>query len=351
MNKLLFILKRREDYSYTLHSSHIGLSTGLYNSASFVVDMLNKNGIPSKIEVVIDNNDIDRVVNAYKPTHVIIESLWVTPAKFAVLTKLHPKVQWIIRLHSEIPFLAGESVAMDWIADYNTFKNVTVACNSPRISEELDYYLDSIYGSNKRNTLFLPNVYPTKYVKKIPNKNDDYIDIGCFGAVRPLKNHLNQALAAIKYGDTIKKKVRFHINSGRIEMRGEPVMKNIMSLFAHVNKNGHELHNHKWTHRSEFLKLCGKMDIGMQVSFSETFNIVAADFVSQGVPIVVSDEIPWANGMFTANPTDTISIYRALYRAGILKPLNVFLHQHNLTNYTYDSTHDWLVYFFTGLHR
>ena len=53
--KVLFILKRREDYNLDKHS-HIGLSTGLYNSASFMNQMLKDAGIDSELSVVIDNN-------------------------------------------------------------------------------------------------------------------------------------------------------------------------------------------------------------------------------------------------------------------------------------------------------
>ena len=95
MKKVLFILKRREDFQASKHSQ-IGLSTGLYNSASFVNDMLLANNIESNLEVVIDNNDIDRVVTKYRPTHVIIEALWVVPTKFAELQKIHPNVTWEI---------------------------------------------------------------------------------------------------------------------------------------------------------------------------------------------------------------------------------------------------------------
>ena len=129
MTRILFILKRREDYNAEKHS-HIGLSTGLYNSANFMNEMLQKAGVESKLVVVIDNNCIDREVNLYNPTHVIIEALWVVPTKFSVLCKLHPNVKWIIRLHSEVPFLANEGIAFDWIADYARFKNVFIAANS-----------------------------------------------------------------------------------------------------------------------------------------------------------------------------------------------------------------------------
>jgi len=52
---------------------------------------------------------------------------------------------------------------------------------------------------------------------------------------------------------------------------------------------------HGWLPHDQFLKLIASMDVLLQVSFSETFNIVAADAVVQNVPIVVSDEIFWAS--------------------------------------------------------
>ena len=64
MSKVLFILKRREDYNATTHS-HIGLSTGLYNSASFMDTMLNDRGIESVLEVAIDNNHIENLMRPW----------------------------------------------------------------------------------------------------------------------------------------------------------------------------------------------------------------------------------------------------------------------------------------------
>lgn len=50
------------------------------------------------------------------------------------------------------------------------------------------------------------------------------------------------------------------------------------------------------------------MDLGMQVSFSETFNIVAADMISQDVPVVVSNEIEFVAPIFKANKTSSFSM-------------------------------------------
>jgi hypothetical protein len=86
---------------------------------------------------VTDNNDIDREVTEYKPTHVIIEALWVIPEKFHVLRKLHPSVTWIARVHSELPFLANEGVAIDWMCNYVQHDKVIVSGNSTHAAHDL----------------------------------------------------------------------------------------------------------------------------------------------------------------------------------------------------------------------
>jgi len=348
MSKVLFILKRRQDYN-SAHHSHIGLSTGLYNSAAYMRDMLIANGIESKIAVVVDNNGIDREVHQYKPTHVIIEALWVVPSKFSILCELHPTVKWIIRLHSETPFLANEGIAFDWLGDYVPFDNVIIAVNAPRILEELRSFLGSKMGWTERErhdrVIYLPNYYPQKYTVKPFNKNKSYIDVGCFGAIRPMKNHVVQALAAIRFAEKIKKKLRFHINSGRLEQRGDTAFSNLKGIFTHIYDNGHQLVDHKWLPREEFLQVCAKMDIGMQVSFSETFNIVGADLVSQGVPLVASEEIPWANNLFCAPPTDPEAIYNKLLLTYKFPLINSISNQYLLYRYTVEARKTWIKYF------
>jgi hypothetical protein len=87
------------------------------------------------------------------------------------------------------------------------------------------------------------------------------------------------------------------------------------------------------------------MDIGMQVSFSETFNIVAADLISQGVPVISTNEIPWMSGMFTASPTDTDEIARMLRRAYRQSLINVHLNKTKLLSYVKKSKDVWLKFF------
>lgn len=348
MKKVLFILKRREDYDAKVHS-HIGLSTGLYNSASFVNNMLVDQGITSNLEVAIDNNCIDRLVTKHRPSHVIIEALWVVPTKFVILQKLHPGVKWIIRLHSEMPFMAGEGNAMDWIGEYSRFKNIIISCNAPRMLRETRLYLQHLNQwtdkQTKERVIYLPNYYPQDYVRKPFNKDKYWVDVGCFGAIRPLKNHLLQAFGAIEFANKLGKQLRFHVNAGRIEMQGGPALNNLKGLFQQISDHGHELINHQWRPREDFLELCTEMDIGLQVSFSETFNIVGADLISQGVPLVGSNEIPWYVNTFGAEPTSSEDIAKKLLLTYRMPQTNVRLNQWALTRYTNKTVEVWNKYF------
>lgn len=311
--KVLFILKLRQSYGET--GNHTLKSAGLFNSAMFVKNELLGNGYDAKLVQVEDNNAIDREVTLFKPDIVIIEALWVVPEKFDVLKRLHPKVKWVVRLHSELPFLANEGVAFEWINKYVRQENVWVSANSDNAYTDLRKYFKECDLHNK--ILYLPNYFPVS-TKRVTTPSElwdvgETINIGCFGAVRPMKNHLLQAAAAIQFADEKGLRLRFHINAGRVEQRGENTVKNLQGLFAGTDGR-HELVEHGWLDRDEYLKLVDTMDLGLQVSFSESFNIVSADFVERDIPIVTSKEVHWMPSFFTAHPTSTDSIVRAMKR-------------------------------------
>jgi hypothetical protein len=323
--RILFILKFREvakdvDKIEETWAPKKGLSSGLLNSAGFVNSMLqtfDKNDIVSEIIQVNDNNDIDREVTKFKPNIVIIEAYWVVSSKFEVLTKLHPNVKWIIRNHSNIPFLANEGIAFGWTLEYVKFPTVYVSCNHIDALIDVRNLIRSAFPEwtndfvdNK--IVFLPNYYPIKKVeKKVYDNNRDSIDIGCFGAIRPLKNHMIQALAAIEWARVNKKYLRFHINGNRVEGNGAPILKNLRETFSRLPNA--ELIEHGWLDHTPFLELVKTMDLGLQVSVTETFNIVCADFISQGIPVVASREIHWVDErLHVQNITNSLDIIKVM---------------------------------------
>lgn len=301
------------------------LESGLSNSAKMACAMLQRLGVTAKLTHCIDGDYIHREAVAFEATHVIIEAFWVTPAKFDELKKVLPHVQFIVRNHSETPFLANEGIAFQWMMAYFNQDNVVVAPNSPRMMTEMRYlaHLANPALSTEEVAARVPLLTNYYIVREEPARSldveKDVIDIGCFGAIRPLKNQVMQAIAAMRLADKMGKPLAFHINASRVETGGDPVLKSMRSIF---NGTRHVLVEHPWLSHDDFLTLMLGMDIVLQVSFSETFNIVAADAVSEGVPVVGSSEIPWLSPLLTADPTNGDDILERLYIAYQMKRLS-----------------------------
>ncbi len=358
MVRVLFILKQRNAYEGSCWSAREKeevkrnpnkvLSSGLLNSASFIVEMLVREGVDAKLVGVIDNNGIDREVARFRPHVAIIEALWVVPEKFTVLQKLHPTVQWVIRGHSEVPFLAQEGIAIDWLTRCVQHRNVAIAANSKSSLRDLRTIIQEAnrswgYHRVEGKVLYLPNYFPADFPHVQAKMPDEFLDIACFGAIRPLKNQLIQAVAAHDLASLFHKKLRFHINSSRIELAGENVLKNLRALFA---ATGQQLMEHDWVDRPELLQLLQRCDGGMQVSFTESFNIIAADMTSVRLPMVVSPGISWASHLAMANPNDSRDIVRVLARA--LDPcfgqIIHYLNGRGLRHHSRQAQEAWLKY-------
>jgi hypothetical protein len=350
--RILFILKRRDsgpagEWNYSADGSL--LDSGLSVSATQMTYVLEDMNVDVKLVQVIDNNCIDREVTQYRPTHVIIEAFWVVPDKFDVLRKLHPTVKWIIRNHSKSDFLSHEGGMVGWAIDYIS-KGLILGCNSREATADFKRLAKSV-GADPQCVQYLPNYYRANeprasefrvlvarflrflgfYGRQPALK--EFLEVGCFGAIRPLKNHLHQAMAAIEAAEALGMKLRFSINGTRIEGKAQPILTSLRQLFKRYPQ--HQLVELPWMNHATFIAFTATMDIVLQVSNSETFNIVAADAVSNHVPVLVSDEIPWLDHEFHADPNSVTDIAWKLvhiYRGsgnGLLQDLQLIqLHEY-----------------------
>jgi hypothetical protein len=328
--KLLFILKKRSNY---------GVSYGLVNSCRFIAEALKSYNVESVIEEVVDNNKIDCAVSQHKPSHVFIEALWVVPEKFPILIELHPSVKWYVRLHSQTPFLSNEGIAFQWLAAYNKLAQEDSRFN---ISANADKLVKELTRSLNYNVEYLPNIYnQTSDFKYKFNHNKKDIHIGVFGAIRPMKNHVEQAIASMIYARLYNKQLFFHVNSTNFEAKtGESIIKNLRNLFAGTE---HQLVEHDWLNHEDFIKIIKTIDIALQVSFSETFNIVAADFVANNIPVIGSKEINWMSQFYQASPNDAFEIAQNIDFALSLANLNIHgLNKFGLKAYNKKSLNTWL---------
>ena len=340
MIEILFLLRKRSEGEYgSLNSS------GLINSALFVINaLIEKAGYQVQMQQCVDANEIDRFVNKWKPRIVIIEALWVTPEKFRELQRLHPYVKWVVRIHSNLPFFATETMGMKWCHEYLGIPNVFVAPNNNKLHRSLKMTIG--YDSPQNKIIHLPNNYRSDKISTSlqPLKHDDnLLDIGCFGALRLFKNHCNQATAAVEFAEKHNFRLRFHINSTRAECDGQNVLANLRHIFTPF-KGKHKLVEHQWLEHSDFKKLIATMDCCLQISLTETFNVVTADAVDMMVPVIVSKEIEWIDASCFADPSDCENIVKVMERIYLNNDTRkeiIISNNINLNNYSKNSTEKW----------
>ncbi len=305
---ILFIIKSIVDgYGYSQ-------PTGLINAANLLSVALKTINVDSRVIVIDGENEIDNRLYTLRPEHTVIEALWITPEKLEELAVKYRDTKFSIRVHSKTPFLSQDSDAMDSISQY-----MDIAKRNPnvKLSSNNKYFVDDISKASGFKFDYLPNIYPIPEHRRHPKeffspKRQD-IHIGCFGAIRPMKNHLQQATAAIRFADAIGKKLYFHINNDQVEENDSNIVRNLRGLFK---ANGrHELVEHGWMPNEEFLDLVVQMDVTMQVSMSESFNLTIGDAISNDVPSIGSTDIDWLPSELKAIPTDTDDIVKKLARA------------------------------------
>lgn len=236
------------------------------------------------VEVIANYDAIGGEITSNNPDIVILEAVWVTPDQVKALISQFPTVVFITRVHSEAPFLSHENNAVKFIKQLVVIPNSYVAFNS--YETEREFFTLGI------TPVYLPNIYEDVYYAPVTSApfSGNQLIVGCFGSIRPMKNQLLQAMMAAAFCKIHGLKLFFHMNTSRVEQQGGCVLGNIQALFAGTDS---VLVEHQWLNRKEFLELVASMDLMMQLSFNESFNIVAADAVLMGIPIVVSDTIDW----------------------------------------------------------
>jgi len=334
--RILFILKDRF-YNKTNSKSY-----GLINSSKQVAEYLESIGNKCKVVQVIDGNYIDKEVFEFKPDVVIIEALWVTSEKMKELIEIrrYKNIKWVIRIHSDIGFLSAETLALQYVNDYIALgkDNLFISCNNYAFNRNLSKSMNWEY-------VYLPNIIDIKHHDHHSDYSS-YINIGCFGSLRILKNQCYQAMCAMEVADKLGKKLKFHItiDVGMNEQNNRyPVLRNLEELFKNSH---HELVKHYWLENDEFQHLIRKMDLGLQLSYTESFNIVTADFVNQGVPIVVSDAIkwmPWFLKTSTVEYSKSIQKIKWIYKLRNCKLLT-WWSRRNLIIYNTDAKLEWRLF-------
>jgi hypothetical protein len=289
-------------------SSHVGLGISAVTTAQY----LKAKGLFTDVWGVNDIAGLEAKIlqarteppNVQPLTHVVISAPWLPAEYLQDLAIANPSIEFVVICHSNVAFLAADPNAFRLNREYMCVETGTLnfhfAGNSPRLSE----WVESTYNDP---TWTLPNLYylDATAITPRPPFSGNLVRIGCFGAQRILKNILAAGAAALQIASTLKIDLEFWISGKRVEME-EGVTRSLHEMFRGLHWA--KIVTNDWESWPDFRHTARHMDLGLQPSFTETFNIVTADLVAEGVASVTGHAIDWVPPYWQAQVDDVSDI-------------------------------------------
>jgi hypothetical protein len=293
--RLLIVYK---NFAQECNISHIGMGV----TAAYTAKSLHRAGYDAEARPIFGADDrstyIESQMAGCRPvTHVVICAQWIDAKSMAKMVRRFTDVKFALNCHSNVAFLQAEPQAIKLLRSAMdlelTVPNFVASCNNVRLQQALE----RMY---RRPVSYLPNLYYLSH-QPLPKPVWDggLLRIGCFGSLRIYKNFSTAVAASIELANDLGAQAEIWINSGRNDGAGNVVYRTAVAWTENVpNVELKQLH---WASWPDFKRHIGTMNILMQPSFTETFNNVTADGISQGVPSVVGEAIEWVPHYWQAN--------------------------------------------------
>ena len=279
--------------------SHIGLGVAALKNAEY----LNARGYDATVVAAKHNIDVVEAIREHGFTHVIISAPWLSSLDVDSMVRHFKDVKFGIIAHSNIGFLQADPGALLLLRKYALISkevpNLFIGGNSFIFAN----WFSEVYGTER---LVLPNLYEVEEREIFHNQCDEVIRIGSFGAIRPQKNVMTAAAAAMLLAEQTGRPVEFNVSTGREDGGGGVILNAIRQMMTQIP--GIELVERHWSNWMEFKRTIRHMDILFQMSYTESFNMVTADGVSEGVPSVTSDAIVWVPDNWKAQADNVYSV-------------------------------------------
>lgn len=314
--------------------SHKGLGVSALNTCR----VLRLNGINATVNPVTNYSDLVTKIKSLNPTHVVINAIWLPINQLSQLIADYANINFAVLCHSNIAFLGAYDITLlkqSIDLELASIGNFNVAVNSENGASGLQSSLEC-------PIIYLPNLYYLdETIRTNRNKwQGGILRIGCYGALRILKNTKSAAFAALAIANNLGTNLEFHINSGRNDGgQANGIIQAIKNIFNGLPNASLVLD--PWNEWASFRQLVRSMHLLLQPSYTETFNVVTADGVAEGIASVVSDAINWTPSYWRANAESTEDIARVgtlllNYRNTGIDGFNA-LSRHNL-----DGTNSWI---------
>jgi glycosyltransferase involved in cell wall biosynthesis len=298
--KVVFAYK---NFAASRNISHIGLGVAAVNTAK----VLRRAGISAEVWPIVSADDLDRRLANESADHIIVSAPWIPTAKLQQLTNAHLNKVFAVNCHSNVGFLQADRNGMRLVREAMDLEMGTQNFHLGGNCRRFTRWVCNAFGVP---CAFLPNLYCIEETAPPPPRRftDGTLRIGVFGATRPQKNLLSAVGAALEISRSMRAPVELWMSAGRSEGGGETVLAAAQELLA--NLPNVKLILNGWQAWPQFRRVVGQMHLLLQPSYTESFNMVTADGVAEGVPSVVSGAIDWAPEHWKADVDDVFDIAR-----------------------------------------
>ena len=288
-----------KNFAASKNISHIGLGVAALNTAK----TLRASGIAAEVWPIVNAADLGTRLDS-TISHVITSAPWIPSQDWQRMTAAYPNISFAVNCHSNVGFLQADSNGVKLVREGLDVErgtwNFHVAGNSRRFCR----WLRSAYEAP---CAYLPNLYHLESQQPVARIlfQGGTLRLGAFGATRPLKNLMSAAGAALEIATRLRTKLEFWVSSGRTE-GGNGIMPAVHAMtdgLPHV-----KLVESGWQSWPSFRTTVRHMHLLLQPSYTESFNMVTADGIAEGVPSVVSEAIDWAPKSWTAASDDVLEI-------------------------------------------
>ena len=282
--------------------SHIGLGVAALNTSK----VLHGHGVDVEVWPIAQARDLADRLRQTNATHVVVSAPWIASPDMQNLLTAFPATRFAVNCHSNVGFLQADASGVKLVREGMEIEmgssRFHVAGNSLRFCK----WITAAYGAP---CTYLPNLYYLDSTPPlVPGFAAGTLRIGAFGATRPLKNFMSAAGAALSLARTLKSNLELWVSSGRTEGGGDTIMRAVHAMLDGVP--GVSIVESGWQSWPKFRQIAGHMHLLLQPSYTESFNMVTADGVAEGVPSVVSEAIDWAPDHWKAKSDDVLDIAR-----------------------------------------
>jgi hypothetical protein len=292
-----------KNFAANRNISHIGLGVAAINTAK----VLRRDGILTDVWPILSAADLRARLKAKPVEQVIISAPWIPTAELQDMANQFTETYFAVTCHSNVGFLQADPNGVKLVRETLELEmgthNVRLAGNTRRFCD----WIEATFGGR---CYYLPNLY---FLDGAPNRQRSFcgggtLRIGVFGAVRPLKNLMSSAGAALEISRRLRVPLELWISGGRAEGGGDTVLAAVREMLAGLPNV--ELIVNPWQSWPNFRKTVAHMHLLLQPSYTESFNMVTADGTAEGVASVVSEAIDWAPGDWKADVDDVLDIAR-----------------------------------------